>query len=449
MMRRGAPEWFTRGKAREHIHTFWPWVLSSTCAVMYFYNREPFDEAAGAVVTKIRRPLLKTMEWIELHDVDPETMALELPPDMLFGPLEFSQQMRFLLAALQADNELADGYLARLIVDHMDLSLDPPIMPEKQFIDAGALALVDFGTDDFTGTRTRQVRKHIFFQPDEFLRLVNWIAPYPTIASYFVNEKDGVGLVLKALRHAEDPYARVLAMRTLTLFALSQKEDGNVERKIMQSNGVKAIVDAYKQCTGDPVDSRYPTLLLSSILRHFPKEGGKEFLDADGVEVAVSNLNVARYKGVPQHLRLLHDAQRLPQEATSGMKVDARIEDAEFLSVAMGLIEAYPEFYEATTDILRLVSDVMPKYAKPLDLLEYRAMPILSKYYVKWKDDVGFQTDGSRTVVANLFRILLEDQTCQRCYDPSVASYELLECLKTAQAAIAADQRSGVAATTA
>lgn len=39
--------------------------------------------------------------------------------------------MRFLLAALRADNELADGYLARILIDHMDLSLDPPILKEK------------------------------------------------------------------------------------------------------------------------------------------------------------------------------------------------------------------------------------------------------------------------------------------------------------------------------
>lgn len=411
-------------------------MLSTVCASMYLYNREPFDEAAGTLVTKVRRPLLKTMEWIELHDVDPETMALELPPDMLFGPLPFAQQMRFLLAALNADNELADGYLARILVDHMDLSLDPPILSEADFLTAGGKELLNFSVEDFTATGSRKERRHIFFQPDTFLEFVNCIAVYPTLSAYFVQEKDGVELVFRALRHSKDPYARVLAMRSLTLFAFTQKDDGVVERRILQTDGVKAIVDAYKQSSGDPTETRYPTLLLSSILRHYPVEGGREFVMADGIEATVNNINIARYKGIPQHVRLLHDAQRLPKAAYGRETINARIEDADFLGVAMGVLDAFPEFYEATGDLLRLVSDVVPSQAPPLELLEYRAMPILSKYYVRWKEDQGFQTDGTRATVAQLFNLMLNDKTCKRCYDPSVASYELLECLKTAKAAI-------------
>ncbi|KAL7695061.1 hypothetical protein NQL31_002888 [Lotmaria passim] len=436
MMRRGAPDWFTHGKARERFHRYWPWVLSTFCAGLYFYNREPFDDAASTIVTKIRRPLLRTMEWVELHDVDPETMALELPPDMLFGPLEFSKQMRFLLAALKADNELADGYLARVIIDHMDLSFDPPILSEEDFLAAGGKELLNFSVEDFTGTGSRSQRKHIFFQPDQFLQFINVIAAYPKLTEYFVNEKDGVELVLRAYRHSKDPYARVLAMRSLTLFAFTQPVDGVVERMILQSNGVKTVVDAYKQSSGDPTDTRFLTLLLSSIMRHYPKEGGKEFIDADGVEATVGNLNIARYKGVPQHLRVIHDAQRLPKQAVGAEPVNARLEDADFLGVAMGVLDAFPEFYEATGDLLKLVTEVVPAYAEPLELLEYRAMPILSKYFVKWREDQSFQTDGTRTLVAKLFELMLNDKTCKRCYDPSVASYELLECLKTAKTAI-------------
>lgn len=436
MMRRGAPEWFTQGKTRERFHRYWPWALSSVCAALYLYNREPFEDAASAIVTKIRRPLLRTMEWVELHDVDPETMALELPPDMLFGPLEFPKQMRFLLAALKADNELADGYLARVLIDHMDISLDPPILSEADFLAAGGKELLDFSIDDFTGAGARTQRKHIFFQPDQFLQLINVIAAYPSLTEYFVKDRNGVDLVFQAYRHSKDPYARVMAMRSLTLFSFTQPVDGAVERRILQSNGVKTIVDAYKQSSGDPTDTRFLTLLLSSVLRHYPAVGGKEFIDADGVEAVVNNLNIARYKGIPQHIRVLHDAQRLPRQAFGSESVNARLEDADFLGVAMGLLDAFPEFYEAMGGILKLVRDVVPAHAAPLELLEYRAMPILSKLYVKWRDDQSFQTDGTRTVLAKLFELLLNDKTCQRCYDPSVASYELQECLKTARVAV-------------
>ncbi|CAJ1037573.1 hypothetical protein NXY56_007666 [Leishmania guyanensis] len=436
MMRRGAPKWFTQGKGRERFHRYWPWAVSSICTSLYLYNGEPFEDAASAIVTTIRRPLLKTMEWVELHDVDPETMSLELPPDMLFGPLEFPKQMRFLLAALRADNELADGYLARIIIDYMDLSLDPPILSEDDFLAAGGKALLDFSVEDFTGTESRTQRKHIFFQSDQFLQFINIIAAYPSLTEYFVNEKDGVELVLQAYRHSKNPYARVMAMRSLTLFSFTQAVDGTVERRILQSNGMKTIVEAYRQSSGDPTDTRFPTLLLSSIMRHYPKEGGKEFIDADGVEAVVNNLTIARYKGIPQHIRVLHDAQRLPKQSVGKKSVTARLEDADFLGVAMGVLDTFPEFYEATGELLRLVTDVVPAHADPLDLLEYRAMPILSKYFVKWREDQSFQTDGTRTLVAKLFELMLNDKTCQRCYDPSVASYELLECLKTAKLAV-------------
>lgn len=443
-MRRRLPPVLTSPKTKERIHRFWPWVLSSVCAVMYFYNREPFDEAAGTVVTKIRRPMLKTMEWIEVHDVDPETMALELPPDMLFGPLELPKQMKFLLAALKSDNELADGYLARILIDYMDVSMDPPILSEEEFIKAGGKELLDFSVDDFTGKGSRKMRKHIFFQPDVFLQFINMIARYPTLSDYFVNQKDGVDLVLQAYRHSTDEFSRVFATRSLTLFAFTQQKDATVEKEILKHNGIKTLVDAYKQSTGDPTDTRFSTLLLSSLLRHFPKEGGKEFLEADGVEATVNVLNISRYKGVPQHLRVLHDALKLPKSATGNTSVLHRIEDADFLGVALGVVDAFPEYYEATGDILNLVNEIVPTEAKPLDLLEFRAMPILAKYYVKWCYDETFQRDGRRALVVSLFQKMLNDPTCKRCLDPSVASYELQECVKTANVAIATEKEKKI-----
>ncbi|KAH8612041.1 hypothetical protein ERJ75_000966700 [Trypanosoma vivax] len=311
MMRR-APAWFTHGRSRERFHHLWPWALSTACAAMYFFNREPFDELAGTVATKIRKPLLQTMEWIELHDVDPESMALELPPDMLFGPLEFSKQMRFLLAALRADNELADGYLARVLVDHMDLSLDQPIIKENEVLDAGGMELLDVAVDDFLGEGARKSRRHIFFRPDQFLRFVNFIAVYPSLTDHFIKQRNGVELVFRALKHSQDEYARVLALRSLCLFCFTQAEDGDVERRILQADGVRQVVGAYKQSSGDPTDTRYITLILSSLLRHYPKEGGEEFIEAGGIQATVNNLNITRYKGIPQHMRVLHDVQKLP-----------------------------------------------------------------------------------------------------------------------------------------
>nr|CCC93672.1 unnamed protein product [Trypanosoma congolense IL3000] len=438
MMRRGS-QWFSHGRSRERFHQLWPWALGGVCSVLYFFNREPFEEIAGTVAMKIRKPLLRAMEWVEIHDVDPETMALELPPDVLFGPLEFSQQMQFLLTALREDSELADGYLARVLVDNMDLSMDQPILKEQEVIKACGKEILDFAVEDFLGAGSRKTRKHIFFRPDQFLRLVNFIAAYPSLTEHFVRDCNGVELVLRALRHSNDEFARVLALRSLCLFCFTQHEDGSVERRILQANGVKHIVKAYKQSTGDPTDTRYITLLISSVLRHYPEEAGREFLDAGGVQAAVDNLNIARYKGIPQHIRVLHDAQRLPVAAVGTEAINARIEAADFIPVALGLLESFPEFYEASVEVLRLLLNIVPSIAAPFSLLEYRAMPILSKYYVQWQNDIAFETDGTRKMLVQLFKLMLTDPTCKRCFDPSVASYELQECLRTANTAVQAE----------
>jgi hypothetical protein len=367
--------------------------------------------------------------------------VLDLPPDMIFGPLDLGQQMKFLLVALKADNELADGYLARIFVDYMDLSLDPPMIPEKRLLDNHIKELLSFACEDFSDLRPG--RKHKFFHPDVFLRLVNWIAPYPEIAKEFVEKHDGVQLLLDALRFSKEDYGRVLAMRSLCLFSFTQKNDGDIERRILQRNGVKAIVDCYKQSSGDPTDTRSITILLSSILRHFPVEGAKEYFDADGVEATVNNLNVGRYKGFPQHLRVLHDCRKAPKSSWGAQNPDERILDADFIPVAFGVIDTFPEFYEVVGDVLYLMNDLAP-HTKPFTFLEYRAFPVLAKVYVRYMEDKVFQTDGTRRAMAKLANSILNDPTCKRALDPSVASHELQAATRTLNDLVKADKENRI-----
>lgn len=415
--------------------------MSSACAVMYTYNREPFDEVAGAVVTRMRKPLLKGTEWLERHDVDPETMVLDLPPDMLFGPLAFEQQMKFLITALKSDNELAEGYLARIFIDYMDLSLDPPMLDEKRLLNNNIKELLAFAVEDFTDTR--KDRKHKFFHPDVFLRLINWISPYPELAAEFVEKHDGVQHIFDALRFCKEDYGRVLALRSLCLFAFTQKNDGSIEKKILERNGVKAIVDCYKQSSGDPTDTRYLTILLSSILRHYPVEGGKEFFEADGVEAAVTNLNVGRYKGFPQHLRVLHDCRTIPKKSWGNQNPEERILDADFVPVAFGVMDTFPEFYEVVGDVLYLLNDLAP-HTTPFTFLEYRAFPVLAKVYVRYMEDKVFQTDGTRRAMAKLANSMMNDPKCKRALDPSVASHELKAAIRTLNDLVQADKENRV-----
>jgi hypothetical protein len=451
MMRR-LPTWF-QPKSQLKFQKTWPWAFGGLCGILYFYNPQPFDELAGAALTKVRKPVLKGMEWMDIHDVDTETLALELPPDQLFGPLAFPQQMKFLLQSLKADNELADGYLARLCLDNFDLSLDPLTKTpfEKEMLENGGKDLLDFAVEDFTERRVP--RKHKFFHPDAFLRLVNWLALYPTLSSRFVNEHDGVNLILTALRHAKEDYSRVLAMRCLCIFSLQQEVDGSVEKTILRHGALKTIVDCYRQSTGDPTDTRFLTLLLSSMTRHYPEAAAHELTRCGGFQVAVDNLNISRYKGVPQHLRVLNDLRKLPpvrpasevlleqqQEKDTGKKVEAptnpkrisvdeELYNADAIPVMLGVMEVFPEYYESIKIMMPMLRDIS-KFSKPFEMLEYRSFIIFSKLLARYSDDAQFNADGVKTVMAEMVEKMLNDPTCKRALDPSVMGFELEAALK-------------------
>jgi hypothetical protein len=371
----------------------------------------------------MRKPLMRTMERIEVSDVDPETFALELPADQLFGPLDFKTQMKFVLSAIKAENELADNYITRLVIDYLDLSLDPPILSEKELIDCGGLELLDLAVKDFLEKRPNQKNK--FFFPDSFIRFINWIALYPTLSSKFVNEYDGIRLLLEASKLSKENYSRIFVMRSLTLFAFTQKQDGAVERRIMQCDGMKQIVEFYKDHTGDPVDSRFITLPLSSLLRHYPEAALSEFLESGGMAAIVAGLNVSKFKGIPQHLRVLHDVNRQISKQKGSVPWQKQLYDADFIPVAVGIIDIFPEYFEAVSQLVQLLVDIQP-YTTPLEMLEYRTFQAVSSVIGRYKDDVSYLLTPTFANLALLSERILADKDCQSCLDPSVCPFELI-----------------------
>lgn len=421
---------------------WWPWALGGIAGTLYLYNPEPFDDMAGAAMTKARKPLLAGTEWLEMRDADPETIALELPPDQLFGPLPFKTQMKFLLGALKADNELADGYLARLCIDNMDLSTDKPVLEEKEMLENGAMELLDFAVADFTEQRVP--RKHKFFHPDNFVLLMNWLSIYPSLADHFVTKLDGVPLLLQALKHAKEDYSRVFVMRCLMLYALQQRVDGDVERRILANNGFKDVVECYRQSTGDPTDTRFLTSLISSICRHYPDAAALEFKKTKIADAVVAILNISKYKGVPQHLRVIEDLRRLPKETlikagVANGDVDKVLYDNDAIPVLLGIVEVFPEYYESVSWISKVLKDLETK-TTPFELLEYKSLIIFSKLYARYREDVQFQIDGTRSRLAEIAERILEDKECQKYFDPSVSGFVQTAAIQTMQAMIAEEK---------
>ena len=506
-MQRRAPAWFTDGKVRERVHRWWPWALGTFAAAMYWANPEPLEEVRVASLANYRRPFLKAAEWIEVRDVDPESAALELPPQMIFGPLALEQQMRFVLQALREDNDLADDYVTRLVIDTMDMSLDPP--RDDLFVRSGGKALLQFAVDDFTDRRPNRKRK--FFGPDSFLRLLNMCAPHYELADYFVRECNGVELVFVALKDAENEYARVLATRSLTLFALLQSRDGTVERDIIRGGFLPQLVDTYRLSTGDPTDTRFSTMLISSVMRLFPRsEPVYNTLVAENlVSAVVQNLNLTRYKGVPQHLRVLQDLDNMrtrlgidggayagvaaaapdgseqnnsirqlqvskrprtgpvtvaPEDvATVGgvprpvmppprtkfqayfakdeppavmpesyrapppldlhATIDQLAVDAELVPVALGVLDVFPEYFEASLEVLKWVERLVERGATtPFELLEYKGASVLMRVVGRLeKEPQFFARGGPGEVCYRLSKDIMADPECApfaRAQDP-------------------------------
>lgn len=420
MMRR-APKWFQESKWKNAFHQWWPWGLSFTMAIMYQHQPEPFEEIASSVITKIRKPLLKATEFVEQHDMDPETFSLELPPDQLFGPLQFEDQMKFLLEALKTDNELGDGYLARMCIDHMDMSLDAP--PPGDKLEAhGGKWLLDFAVSDFTETRVP--RKHKFFTADALIRVVNWMANRPKLAEHFVQDHDGVNLLFRALKAANEMYSRIMVLRILTLFSFEQRNDGDIEKRILMGNHLPEILWAYKDSSGDPTETRLITMLLSSVMRHFPAAVDNVEILEDMTFHAVHNLNIARYKGIPHHLRVIDDLRNLPFQKENPHKIDKMLYEAELIPVSMGIIDVFPEYYEACGSLIKLLDDTR-SCARPFDFLEYRMLDVFVKFYGKFHEEEYFRNDGTFKRMAELTEWLMNDKECQRAFDPSVTTKDM------------------------
>ena len=392
----------------ERARSVWPWALGALLSGMYFYQPEPFEEVGASTLTLIRRPILRGTEWLEVRDVDPEAMVLELPPDMHFGPLPIKQQMDFLLQALKDDNELADGYVTRIIIDHFDMSLDPPPMGDLLAQNRGK-ELLDFAVADFTDQR--HPRKNTFFNGDQFLRLINVMSNQQELQNHFLHKCQGIPLMFRALQESTEEYARVLTARSLTLFALMQPEDGFVEKQLLAGGYGPKLVDLYRQCTGDATDTRYVTMLISSIIRHYPEAAAKEF-GPQLINATVDNINIARYKGLPQHYRILKDLKRLPPDVQkkAGINVTKQLADHDFISVASGVIDSYPEYSESTASILELFNDLR-SVVKPMEFVEYRVLSSMAKALQRQELNTDFyRPDGTMHEVLKFCNAIAADK---------------------------------------
>eukprot|EP00658_Telonema_sp_P-2_P084289 TRINITY_DN9318_c0_g1_i2.p1 TRINITY_DN9318_c0_g1~~TRINITY_DN9318_c0_g1_i2.p1 ORF type:complete len:206 (+),score=60.91 TRINITY_DN9318_c0_g1_i2:221-838(+) len=197
--------------------------------------------------------------------------------------------------------------------------------------------------------------------------------------------------------------------------------------------------------------------------RHYPEAAARELEKCGGFQVAVDNLNISRYKGVPQHLRVLNDLRQLPpvrpaatilleqaEEKETGKKVevpknakhvsvDEELYNADVIPVMLGVMEVFPEYYESVKTMMPMLRDISI-YSKPFEMLEYRSFIVFSKLLARYSDDIQFNADGVKTVMAEMAEKMLNDPTCKRALDPSVMGFELEAALKLMTALVESEK---------
>ena len=329
------------------------------------------DDIGSAIYASFRYPLLRFTERLEKFDNDPEVRSLELPPEQVFGPLPLKQQLFITLQALEEENELADHYLTRLVIDHIDLGLEPSPLGSA-FLDAGGDALCREAVRRFRDLSHQRIK---FFTADRFIRFLSIALPHAPIAREYLKEKDAIDLLFRALHDRVDPYIPHLATRLLVLLALHQPTDGEVERRVLQNpQAVPALVDYLNTCSGDPQDTRYVFMLLSALARSHPTLASAPFRTHHVLEAVFHNMNLAMHKGLSQHLRVLGDMEQLDPRGVEAHMAQSN----DPLTVLLGVTNTFKSYAEIQTPLCRWLRRGV-EARSPGEFMAYGGLPILAR----------------------------------------------------------------------
>ena len=419
-MIRRAPHWYRSEKGWERIHSIWPWAAGFLAGGLYYLNPAPMDDVLRAGFAGVRQPMLNAVSKLEKADDDLELAALELPPDYLFGPLPLKQQIFFAKQALEEDNELGDNYITRMIIDRFDFGLSNAF-GKSLWYENGGEGLYDEAVRRYRDLDNQHVK---FFNSDRFARIMNIALESKELAQKHLESKDGVALLLKAAKEGSDPYTPHLCTRALALLAIHQKTDGHLEKTITQvPDGLRSLCDIYEKGSGDPLDTRYVTLLLSSILRTVPK-APKRFVECDGIGSIFKGLNKSMYKAVPQHFRLYNDILKREPKAVHKHLVASD----EPLSILLGVARSYPNYFEVQEQMYSMIGECIETRG-PLEFVEYGGVDIVERAMQKWPAGVN---DAQRLYDRwnAMYRSVLNDKECQKY---SIDSDELKKVLERVQ----------------
>ena len=398
-----APQWY-RGNERgwERFHNIWPWAAGMLAGGLYYINPVPMDDAMRAGWAAMRGPLLRNISKLEAFDESPEVISLELPPDYMFGPLPLKQQMFFAIQALEEDNELGDGYITRMITDRFEFGLGNAF-GENAFYEAGGEKLYDEAVRRWRDYDNQRVK---FFNSDRFLRLMNIALESKEIAQKHVKSKDGVALLLKAAKEGTDPYSPHLCSRALALLAIHQGKDGTVERSIFKNpGGVELLCDLYTRASGDPLETRYYTLLLSSILRVVP-QASKQFVECGGIAAVFAGMNKTMFKALPQHLRVFRDIQKREPKA-----VERYLKESDApMAILIGVIKNCSSYFEMQGHLFTILQACMQARG-PFELVEYGGVDLIAKSMAAWPREIA-GTAGLHERWEAMYRSILTDPTC-------------------------------------
>jgi hypothetical protein len=110
---------------------------------------------------------------------------------------------------------------------------------------------------------------------------------------------------------------------------------------------------------------------------------------------------------------VVEDTLALPPPADLYAPVDRLLYEADFLPVALGVMDVFPEYFETSVAITRMVERMRTSgVTSNFELLEYRVLPIMAKVIARLERDPNFEAQGGAAAIERVVAPIFRDPVC-------------------------------------
>eukprot|EP01064_Diplonema_japonicum_P038793 TRINITY_DN9519_c0_g1_i1.p1 TRINITY_DN9519_c0_g1~~TRINITY_DN9519_c0_g1_i1.p1 ORF type:complete len:452 (+),score=64.25 TRINITY_DN9519_c0_g1_i1:70-1425(+) len=373
----------SRVRAAEHLKEGLPWMLGATASCLYFMDAFQNEGRAASAVSDWIQGAADTSKSTLRSSMNP---ALELIESMEKGVLEHTDDEKFLNKPMEdqmnalvewfqeGDLERGLHYLALFAKDRGSPQTDWPV---NEYIIRQDLL-----------EKIVEVRHNGKMTPGLFGASLAALCQAPENARFMLRQ-NMVDHMVKSLQDSSNSEVdTIFNLKALVLVGIHQPRSGEFEKMLVQSRTAIPHLMSILQDDADTVfEARYPSQLLSCILRCYPEvlssEMNGKYNDADGLPMTVFSVikEGCRFKetwSLQYYVRLARDCFVAdPDVAMAGFQ------SVEFTPLLVGLLQnnwGYLELLPSVARLLKLMTHASPEPGK---LLAYTDFLIIASTVVE------------------------------------------------------------------